>query len=82
MTTATTTTARSAERRELTLEPLGPSFGAVVHDLVSGAAQMLLQLRREVETGVIGGDVDAHGIHPRSARAQVTLTGRRRRRPA
>ena len=33
MTTATTTTARSAERRELTLEPLGPSFGAVVHDL-------------------------------------------------
>jgi hypothetical protein len=32
----------------------------VVDDLVTGLAQVLLEVRAELETGVIGGDVDAH----------------------
>ncbi len=37
----------------------------VVDHLVPRGAEMLLQPRRELESGVIGGDVDAHGLHPR-----------------
>jgi len=42
--------------------------GAVIDDLVPGGAQMVLQLRGEVEARVVGGDMDAHVSHPRSAR--------------
>ena len=44
----------------------------VVDDLVSLIAQVVLQLRGELEAGVVGRDVDAHGVNPREP-------GRRRR---
>jgi len=54
----------------------------VVDDVVTGFGEVVLQARRELEAGVIRGDVDAHDAHPREARTRPALTGRCRRLPA
>ena len=37
--------------------------GAVVDDLVAARSEVLLQLGGELQTGMVGGDVDAHAQH-------------------
>ncbi len=58
----------------------------VVDHLVPGIAQVPLQVRGELETSVVCGDVDAHAHHPRSEDSDSTskspVRGRCRRPPA
>ena len=57
-----------AERRVVVERVVG--LGAMVDDLVTGRSEVLLEVCAEVESRVVGRDVDAHGCQPSQCRGR------------
>ena len=56
---------------------------SVIDHLVSVSGEVVLELRRELQSCVVGGEMDAHGVNPRSGATGWRAQGSEyRRRPA